>query len=150
MEGVKMQAEAVNARRSTGGMAAAGWALGALIVAVALSFATDVLFVDVLDAAIDPFTGGAVVPEWVQAVGALITGGAIGGVIGSRVALHPVGVTVATTIVYLLLWPFATLFGSGGLMAAAAVVHLVAAIAAARWFERRAARRAAGSPAGLR
>lgn len=148
MEGVKMQAEMVDTRRSTGGMAAAGWALGALIVGVALSFATNILFVDVLDAAIDPFTGGGVVPEWIEASGAaLMVGAAIGGVIGSRVTSSPVAWAVVTTFVYLTLWPFATLFATGRVMAVSAVLHLLAAAGAAHWFARRRARHAAGTAA---
>lgn len=135
-----MKAEAVEMeQRPDGGVAAAlGWALGALIVAIALSFATDILFVDVLDEAIDPFTGGAVVPEWIQAVGgALIVGGAIGAVIGSRVTRGAVGWAIGTSAFYVLLWPFASLFSSGPLVTAAMVLHVVAAAVAARWMSRR-------------
>ena len=62
------------------------WCLGALVVASAMSFAADILFYDVLDAAIDPFTGGGVVPGPVALIGSgLLVGGSIGLVIGSRV-----------------------------------------------------------------
>jgi hypothetical protein len=140
VEGVDVKAEAVEMKQRPGGGAGAafGWALGALIVAIALSFATNILFVDVLDAAIDPFTGGGVVPEWIQAVGsALIVGGAIGAVIGSRVARGAVGWAIGTSAFYVLLWPFASLFLSAPLMVTAMVLHVVAAALAARWMSRR-------------
>lgn len=129
----------VMGRRPATGMAAAGWALGALVVAVALSFVTNILFVDVLDAAIDPITGGAVVPEWIEAVGGgLIVGGAIGLVIGSRVGRGAVVLAAVVTAVYLALWPFGSLFWSTGAMVASLFVHLVAAMAIARLLQRRA------------
>lgn len=131
-----MDTDAGRVTRSSRGIAAAGWALGALVVAVALSFATEVLFGDVLDAALDPLTGGAVVPEWIQATGtALIVGAAVGGVIGSRVE-HAVPVAIMTTVVYVALWPFATLVGRGGLVGVVVVLHVAAAAAVAHLIRR--------------
>lgn len=136
-----MSAEAAVAtqRQPTNGFAAAGWCLGALVVAIALSFATNILFYDVLDELIDPFTGGAVVPHWIQVYGsALVVGGAIGGVIGSRVNRGAVGLSVAVALVYVAMWPFAAFFASGMLMATGLALHVLAAAFAARWMRRRA------------
>ena len=125
-------------RAPSSGVATLGWALGALVVAVAMSFAANILFVDVLDAAIDPFTGGAVVPEWIEAVGtALLVGGAIGGVIGSRVGPRAVAIAVGVTVLYLLMWPFAVFLARGLLLPVAAVLHVVAATLVANWMQRR-------------
>lgn len=137
---VKAEATVVPARRRSGGLRAAGWALGALVVAIALSFAANVLFVDVLDAAIDPLTGGAVVPEWIEVTGtALLVGGAIGGVVGSRVARGAVALSVGVTLLYLFTWPFAVFITRGWLLAVGAALHVAAAALAARWMRRRAA-----------
>ncbi|HEV2756349.1 MAG TPA: hypothetical protein VG318_11310 [Actinomycetota bacterium] len=129
----------VMARRQATGIAAAGWALGALVVAVALSFVTNILFSDVLDAAIDPITGGGVVPEWIEAIGGgLIVGGAVGLVIGSRVGRGAVALAGFVTFLYLALWPFGTLFWSAGPMVASLFAHLLAAMATARALQHRA------------
>lgn len=127
-------------RQPANGLAAVGWCLGALVVAIALSFATGILFDDVLDAAIDPFTGGAVVPGWIEMAGtALIIGGAIGGVIGSRVDRGAVGLSVAVALFYVAMWPFAVFLATGGEMAISLGLHLGAAALAARWMQRRRA-----------
>lgn len=132
-----MDAEDTKVRTGSRGLAAAGWALGALVVAVALSFGTEILFVDVLDEAIDPLTGGAVVPEWIQAIGtAVIVGGAVGAVVGSRVA-HAVPLAIVTTLVYVALWPFATLIGREGFVGALVLLHVGAAAGVAHLVQRR-------------
>lgn len=115
-------------RRPARGMAVVGWAFGALVVAVALSFVTNILFTDVLDAAIS-----GVVPEWIEALGTgLIIGGGIGLVIGSRVDRSAVFAAAVTTVVYLALWPFGSLFWSGRVMLLSLFVHLFAAMCTAR------------------
>ena len=124
------------------------WSLGALVVAVAVSFGADILFVDVLDAAIDPFTGGGVVPTPVAAIGtALLVGGCIGLVIGSRVYRARVIIAIAVTVFYLLFVPFAFLsvYSDGPVWTTIALAtHIAAAAAVARLFESRFnARRAA-------
>ena len=113
-----------------------GWSLGALIVAIAVEYAADILFVDVLDAAIDVVTDGAVVPfEIAATVTALLVGAAIGAVIGSRVYRWQIPTAVAVTLVYLLAWPFATVMlgRNGWWIALSVVLHLASAILAARF-----------------
>lgn len=122
-----------------------GWMLGALIAAIAVNFAAEILFVDVLDAAIDVFTDGAIVPYQVSApITSLVVGGVIGAVLGSRVYRAPVVVAAVAAMVYLAVSPFGLLrIGEGGAwMAGSAVVHLAAAIIVARVISRRRSGRA--------
>lgn len=85
-----------------------GWSLGALVVATALSLAMEILFVDVLDAAIDPFTGGAVVPGWIQlTITSTVIGAAIGAVVGSRLHRGAMAAAVVVTLIFISVWPFA-------------------------------------------
>lgn len=133
-----MGTDAATMKRRPGALAAIGWALGAVVVAVAVSLAMEILFVDVLDAAIDPIVGGGVVPETVQIVGtALVVGAAIGGVVGSRVHNRAVVVALVTTAVYLGTWPFALLLSRTGGTAINVTLHFLAAGVAAWWMERR-------------
>jgi hypothetical protein len=119
------------------------WCLGALLVAVALSFAVDILTYDVLDAALDLVSDGAVPPPEVAVVySALIVGGGIGAVIGSRVYRWPLTTSIVVTLVYLALWPFSTPlageFDPGWLWLALSIsLHLGAAVLAARLIYRR-------------
>jgi hypothetical protein len=123
-----------------------GWSLGALVVGVAISFAAEILFVDVLDAAIDPFTGGAVVPAAIELVfTAVFVGAAMGAVIGSRVYRQPMLTAAVVMLIYLSLWPFATIAARassnfGVAIAVSAVLHMAAGLAAARYMSRRRAR----------
>lgn len=120
-----------------------GWSIGALIVAVAMEFVAMILVDDVLDAAIDPLTGGSTVPDGIAVVlSGLLVGGALGGVIGSRVRARPVLVSLLVTLLYLALWPFALMVSApGGLwIAIGAVAHLASAGAAARFMSSRATR----------
>lgn len=120
-----------------------GWSIGALVVGVAINFAANILFVDVLDAAIDPFTGGAVVPAAIELVfTAVFVGAAIGAVIGSRVYRLPLPTAAVVMLIYLSLWPFATIAvmawsNMGVVIAVSAVLHLAVALAAARYMSRR-------------
>jgi hypothetical protein len=123
-----------------------GWSLGALVVGVATYFAAGFLFVDVLDAAIDPFTGGAVVPAPIQLVfTAVFVGAAIGAVIGSRVYRLPMLTAAVVMLIYLSPWPFATPAAwewsdFGVAIVVSAVLHMAAGLAAARFMSRRRAR----------
>jgi hypothetical protein len=125
-----------------------GWSLGALIVAVAMDFAAAILIDDVLDAAIDPITGGAVVPQPISTVlTAVLVGGSVGGVVGSRVDFRPIVVSVVVVLVYLGLWPLAVVGTgtSGNWLVIGVIVHIGSAAAAARLMSRR--RRGSGQPA---
>jgi hypothetical protein len=84
-----------------------GWSLGALLVAVALSFAVDILTYDVLDAALDlVVSGGAIPPPEVAVIySALIVGGGVGAVIGSRVYRWPLTTSIVVMLIFLALWP---------------------------------------------
>lgn len=131
--------------RGSGIASAFLWCLGALVVALAMSFAAEILFYDVLDAAIDPFTGGSVVPEPVALVGSgLLVGGSIGLVIGSRVHRARIWVAVGVTVFYLAFIPFPLLgfYGVGPFWATVGIVSLLAAAALVAWlFARRGGRR---------
>ena len=117
------------------------WCLGALVVAVAMSFAATSLFYDVLDAAIDPFTGGAVVPEPITLIGsALLVGGSIGLVIGSRV--HRARIWIAGIVAALYLssapFPFMTALRVGYVWRVLGIASYVLAATGVAWlFERR-------------
>jgi hypothetical protein len=121
-----------------------GWSLGALLVAVTLSLAADILTYDVLDAALDiVVSGGAVPPPEVAVVyTALIVGGGVGAVIGSRVYRWPLSTSIVVTLIYLALWPFSTpvalWLGPGWFWTSLSVsLHLGAAVLAARLIYRR-------------
>lgn len=122
------------------GAAAVGWALGAFVVALALTVGTTILFIDVLDAAIDPITGGAVVPDWIHgSFRGLVVGGAIGGVIGSRVRRGAVVLAAATALLFLSMSPFR--FFTESVQALSVTTHVAAAVAVARLMRERAVRR---------
>ncbi len=119
-----------------------GWSLGALIVAIAMNFAASILIDDILDAAVDPITGGAVVPYAISgAITAILVGGSAGAVVGSRVVARPLVVSVVVVLIYLAVWPFALLgLGLSGVWIALAIVaHVASAVAAARLMARRRA-----------
>ena len=118
-----------------------GWSLGALVVAVVVSFGANSLFVDVLDAAIDPFTGGSVVPAPIELIGSgLLVGGSIGLVIGSRVYRARIWVAVAVTVIFLVITPFAFLaaMGTGPVWATLGTMSYVVAAGVVAWlFDRK-------------
>jgi hypothetical protein len=108
--------------------------IGTVVIAIAMNFAASILIVDVLDAAIDPVTGGAVVPDAVSALlTALLVGAAVGFVVGSRVTQQPVAMSVAVMIIYLALWPMAVIEwrGSGPLLIFGFGAHVTFAALAA-------------------
>ena len=117
------------------------WCLGALIVAVAMSFAATSLFYDVLDAAIDPFTGGAVLPQPITLIeSSLLVGGSIGLVIGSRV--HRARIWIAGIVAALYLssapFPFMTALRVGYVWRVLGIASYVLAATGVAWlFERR-------------
>jgi hypothetical protein len=121
-----------------------GWSLGALIVGMALTFAVDILTFHVLDAALDRVVSeGAAPPRQVVLVyTALIVGGGIGAVIGSRVYRWPLTTSIVVTLIFLALWPFSTPM-AGELdpgwfwLALSVSLHLGAAALAARLTNRR-------------
>ena len=117
-----------------------GWSLGALVVAVATNFAARILIDDVMDAALDPLTGGTVVPESVGTLlSAVLVGTALGAVIGSRVWTRPVLVSVVVALFFVALWPFAVVASgsSGPWMAALSIAHLACAGVASHLLSRR-------------
>lgn len=117
------------------------WSLGALVVAVAMSFGSDILFYDVLDAAIDPFTGGGVVPDVIILVGTgLLVGASIGLVIGSRVYRSRILVAVLVTAFFVGFMPFAIpgAYGVGPILSAVGIAsYFAGAAGVAALFERR-------------
>jgi hypothetical protein len=121
-----------------------GWSLGALLVAVALSLAVDILTYDVLDAALDiVVSGGAIPPPEVAVVySALIVGGGVGAVIGSRVYRWPLTTSIVVMLIFLALWPSSMIdagwLDPGWLWTSLSVsLHLGAAVLAARLIYRR-------------
>lgn len=116
-----------------------GWCLGALIVAIAMGFAVNILVYDVLDAAIDPFTGGAVVPDPVTAVlMALLVGGSAGAVVGSRVTRGPIVASLVVLLLYLFVWPMSFMgIHDGSWLAVAVVAHFGFAALGAHLMSRR-------------
>lgn len=124
--------------RGDGPMVVVAWCLCALIVAVLMSFAASILIVDVLDAAIDPLTGGAVVPDPIAVLlTGLLVGGSLGAVVGSRIDRRPVAVSVAVLIVYMLIWPMLWVLADSALwLSVSIVVHVVSAVLAAHLLSR--------------
>ena len=117
------------------------WSLGALVVAIAMSFAANMLFFDFLDSVMDPFSGGGVVPAAITLIGtSLLVGGSIGLVIGTRVPRGRKWVAAAVAVFYLSLvpvgmvldpdlGPFWSVFGLA--------VFIGSATGIAWWFEKR-------------
>ncbi|HVF52346.1 MAG TPA: hypothetical protein VNC78_01940 [Actinomycetota bacterium] len=119
----------------SGGMAhTLVWCFGALIVAVAMGFAANILVADVLDEAIDPFTDGAIVPDPATAlIFGFLVGGATGAVVGSRVRRGPSVAACVVIATYLYVWPMTFLsIRSGTWLTVSIVAHLVFAAGAAR------------------
>jgi len=116
-----------------------GWCLGALIVAVAMAFASNILVMDVLDAAIDPWTGGAVVPDPVTALlTALLVGGSAGAVVGSRVPRGAVAAALVVVLIYFFVWPMSfTGIEQGEWMAVSVTLHFGCAAVGAHLMAKR-------------
>ena len=134
--------------RSGGVARTIGWSVGALIVAIAMGFAANILVYDVLDAAIDPFTGGAVVPDPISAVlMALLVGASAGAVVGSRVTRGPIVASTIVVVLYLFVWPMSFMgIHDGTWMAVSIVAHFGFAALAAHLMSRRGTRVAASGP----
>lgn len=121
-----------------------GWSIGAMFGGLLMRFVASLLIHDLLDAVIDPATGGAVVPDHVAVLlTATLIGATMGSIIGSQAVRFPVAAAALVAMIYVASWslaPAALLRLSAWWTTVSAGVLIATAVAsAALWSRRRGA-----------